>query len=119
MKKIYSLPVLILLLISISCGTVTKKNIDVGLLITEDVLASTAIVIERLCEAGIVSDDDCLEMQRMYSQARTLLNESKALWDHMILIDSFVETKDYHNLITEIIQLTVEIAIIVQKYKGK
>ena len=118
MKRKYLLPILILFLISIGCSTSTKKNIGIALLTTEDVLVSTATAAKRLCEAGVVSDDDCLAMQRMYSRARMLLIESKAMWDRMVLIDSFVETKYYENLIIEITQLTIDIAIIVQSHKG-
>ena len=117
MKKKYLLPILILFLISIGCSISTKKNIGIALLTTEDVLISTTTAAKKLCEAGVVGPDDCLAIQRMYGRARTLLAESKVIWDRMVLIDSFIETRDYKNIIIEITQLTIDIAIIVHKYK--
>ena len=118
MKKAYILPILILFVLAIGCSTSTKKNIGIGLLTVEDVLISTATAAKRMCEAGVVSDDDCLAMQRMFYRAETLLMESKTIWDRMVLIDSFVETSDYTNLIIEITKLTIDITIIVHKYRG-
>ncbi len=95
----------------------TDKRVTsaIGLKTTKDVFIATAKTAKRLCEQGVLSDNDCATIESTYTQGRVLLISAKAVWDGMVTMDSFDANSSYNELIISVVNLTANMEAIIRK----
>jgi len=95
----------ILVLVVLGCSIGQKKQSAIGLKTTKDTLVSVATAAKRLCENGTLGENECKQIEDIYTQGRGLLIEAKAAWDVMVDLDSFDNRAKYENLIAQVTHL--------------
>ena len=98
----YIIAVGLTIAILVGCSGNIKKDTAIGLLTTKDALVSTATTVKRLCEQGVLSDDDCAEAKELYGEARKILIEAEGVWSNMIIMDSLRKRAEYETLLAEV-----------------
>ena len=98
------------------CYTGDKK-IDTGITLssTKDVFIAAATTAKRLCESGVLSQDECQEIAQIYSDGKKLLIEARALWDEAVGNDTPVPAK-YEILVHKAMEIATTIEMIVLKH---
>ncbi len=82
---------------------------------TKDIFIATATSAKRLCEQGILSEDDCETAEIAYMEGKDVLIAAKEVWDGMLTIDSFDNTDKYDELIILTVKFTTIIETIIRK----
>lgn len=115
--RIVRVPLLLLIILTVmvGCSTSTKKNTGIALLTTKNIFVASATTAKRLCEQGVLSEQDCKEIEIIYARGREVLIEAKEVWDTMVMLDNFEANQDYSNLISKVARFTGVIETIIRR----
>jgi hypothetical protein len=94
----------------------TKTSTGITLKATKDVFITTATTAKRLCESGVIKEEDCFAIKEAYEDGREMLINAKALWDGMVAIDDFAQNKKYESILVEVSRMAAVIENIIRKY---
>lgn len=109
--------IVVVLMVS-GCGTLSKKKeTAIGLNTARSVLVIAGKTTKALCANNVLSENECVIAESAYRDGRSALIEAKAVWDEMVVIDSFDNNTRYNELIMRVVRLTATIETIINKYK--
>ncbi len=119
-KNTIRIIILLVLLVSMGCafdiGNPDKRvKSAIGLITAKNFLNTTATFAKRLCEQGVLSDDDCETAEIAYMEGKDALISAKEIWDIMVVRDSFDGNEEYADLIKSVVKFTTIIETIVRK----
>jgi len=86
------LAIALLVLVLTGCSGDLRKDTGIGLLAVKDTLIETATTAKRMCEQGIIIDeDDCESIEKAYTEARDVLIEAERIWQNMVMMEQYPE----------------------------
>jgi hypothetical protein len=119
-KKLSLVSLILILALFAGCVSVDKKtSTAIGLKITKDVFISVGKTAKRLSVNGILSRNDYEIVESAYRNGRNALIDAKAVWDDMVVMNSFDNSERYGELILRVVKLTETIETIVRKYTDR
>ncbi len=109
------LSLIIILLLFIGCSGSIKKDSAIGLVAAKDTFVSTATTAKRLCEQGVIPNDDCAEIEASYVKGRELLIAAKDVWSAMVESGSMDDMGRYQAIINEVVKITGKVEMMIRE----